>query len=100
MYLRSAKSRGWQSSTKVIPWKYLVFYTCVRQHGGLKFSGLYSLINYDRPRLDITLPSKAWMTKGIDKWKKGLLTDILQENADSVNTPSSTFSMYTKSVKL
>ena len=32
--------------------------------------------------------------------EKGLLTDTLQENADSVNTPSSTFSMYTKSVKL
>lgn len=28
------------------------------------------------------------------------MTDTLQENADSVNTPSSTFSMYTKSVKL
>lgn len=36
------------SSTKVIPWKYLVFYTCVRLQGGLKFSDLYSLINYDR----------------------------------------------------
>ena len=30
--------------------------------------------------------------------QKGLLTDILTENADSVNTPSSTFSMYTQPV--
>ena len=30
--------------------------------------------------------------------EKGLLTDTLTENADSVNTPSSTFSMYAQSV--
>lgn len=36
-----------------------------------------------------------WQMKS---WEKGLLTDTLTENADTVNTPSSTFSMYTQSV--